>query len=62
MEYIPPSRAPKIGKRTAKSKRYDSADDEALTPHDQEQARKKREAALKAQRGKLLKQSKEGKK
>jgi len=53
MEYIPPTRAPKIGKRTAKSKRHNSADDEPLTPYDQEQARKKREAALKAQRDKL---------
>jgi hypothetical protein len=56
--YIPPTRAPKIGKRTAKSKRFDSAEDEPVTPYEQEQARKKREAALVAKRKELLKKEK----
>jgi len=58
IEYIPPTRAPKIGKRTAKSKRYDSAEDEPVTPYEQAQFQKKREAALAAQRKKLLSKKK----
>jgi hypothetical protein len=58
LEYIPPTRAPKIGKRKSKSKRFDSAEDEPVTPYEQEQARKKREETLSAKRKELLKKDK----
>lgn len=61
VEYIPPNRSGGKPKGNHRSKRYDSAEKEPITPYEQAEHQKKREAALDKLRKEKLAQSKKDK-